>query len=53
MEISASTLLRKSFGININVLATLILGIIITPYIYATFLKNYSKEDNLNILNKC
>ena len=51
-NLSAGTPSRKPFGITINVLATLILGAIPAPYIYATLLKSYTREDALNILMK-
>ena len=51
-NLSGGTPSRKPFGITVNVLAALMLGTIPAPYIYATLLKSYTREDALNILMK-
>ena len=51
-NLSAGTPSRKPFGVTVNVIAAIILGQIPAPYIYATLLKSFTKEDTLNIFMK-
>ena len=51
-NLSAGTPSRKPFGVTVNVVAAIILGQIPAPYIYATLLKSFTKEDTLNIFMK-
>ena len=48
-NLSAGTPSKKPFGVTINIIAGIILGQIPAPYIYATLLKNFPKEEVLNI----
>ena len=48
-NLSAGTPSKKPFGVTINTIAALLLGTVPAPYIYATLLKNFPKEEVLNI----
>lgn len=51
-NLSAGTPSKKPFGVTINTIAALLLGQVPAPYIYATLLKNFPKEEVLNIFMK-
>ena len=48
-NLSAGTPSKKPFGITISNISGILLGQIPAPYIYATLLKNYPKEEALAI----
>ena len=51
-NLSGGTPSKKPFGVTINTIAAILLGQIPAPYVYATLLKTYTKEDTLNIFMK-
>ena len=48
-NLSAGTPSKKPFGITISNISGILFGQIPAPYIYATLLKNFTKEDSLSI----